>query len=94
MQPSQGGLAQGLSRIPLAATVLVVGVVLSGLAWRVVDAQVEREARARFEALVAESRNQLQARMQSYYDVLNGMRGLFQASPISTAPPSTATSPA
>jgi diguanylate cyclase (GGDEF)-like protein len=61
--------------------VLVAGIALSVVAWRVVDAQVEREARARFEALVAESHSRLQARMQDYYAVLNGLRGLFLAQP-------------
>jgi diguanylate cyclase (GGDEF)-like protein len=81
VQNSQGGPAQGLSRIPLATIVLLAGIALSLVAWRIVEAQVEREARGRFEALVAESRSQLQARMQTYYSVLNGLRGLFQASP-------------
>ena len=81
MQTSHGGVAHGLSRIPLASIVLVAGIALSILAWRVVDAQVEREARARFLALVAEARSDLHARMQNYYSVLNGLRGLFQANP-------------
>ncbi|HXR58468.1 MAG TPA: hypothetical protein VN747_04040, partial [Burkholderiales bacterium] len=78
MQTSQGGLAHGLSRIPLAAIVLAAGVALSALAWHLVDQQAEREARGRFQALVTEARAQLQARVQSYYGVLNGLRGLFQ----------------
>jgi diguanylate cyclase (GGDEF)-like protein len=78
---SHGGLAHGLSRIPLAAIVLVAGATLSLLGWHLVDQQVEREARGRFETLVAEARAQLQARMQSYYGILNGLRGLFQADP-------------
>ena len=81
MQTSQGGLAHGLSRIPLAAIVLAAGVALSALAWHLVDQQAEREARGRFQALVTEARAQLQARVQSYYGVLNGLRGLFQAEP-------------
>ena len=81
MQSSPGGFARGLSRIPVATIILLAGVALSVVAWRLVEAQIEREARARFEALVAESRNQLQARVQNYYSVLNGLRGLFQASP-------------
>jgi diguanylate cyclase (GGDEF)-like protein len=73
LQPMQ------LSRFPLATLVLAAGIALSVVAWRVVDAQIEREARARFEALVVESRSQLQARMQDYYGMLNGLRGLFLA---------------
>ena len=70
-----------LIRVPAAAAVLAIGAALSGIAWRLLDAQVEREARARFEMLVADSRSDAQARLRSYYDVLNGLRGLFEAVP-------------
>jgi hypothetical protein len=45
VQPSQSGLGL-LGRIPLATLVLVAGAILSVAAWRVVESQVEREARA------------------------------------------------
>ena len=79
MQSSHGGVAQGLSRFPLATLVLAAGIALSIVAWRLVETQIDREARTRFDALVGASRSELQSRMQTYYGVLNGLRGLFQA---------------
>ncbi len=81
MPPLQDRLFKLLTYVPVASLVLAAGLVISAVAWRLTESQVERAAQAKFSAIVADSRTTFQAQLRSYYDVMYGLQGLFLVSP-------------
>jgi diguanylate cyclase (GGDEF)-like protein/PAS domain S-box-containing protein len=80
--PSQmGRLFRFLAEVPVASFVLAAGLIASGAAWKVAESQAERAARAKFSAVVADARATLQAQLNSYYDLMRGLQGLFGVTP-------------
>ena len=70
-----------MTRIPVAWVALAAGVTLSAVAWQFTEAQVERAARAKFDAEVADARSTIQASLRGHYDVLHAVQGLFLVTP-------------
>jgi diguanylate cyclase (GGDEF)-like protein/PAS domain S-box-containing protein len=65
----------------VAWSIFLAGAALSAIGWRIVDQQVERDARTRFDALLAATASDIQARLRSYHHILFGVQGLFHAAP-------------
>ena len=81
LPPLRERLFKPLTQVPVGWLVLATGLIISGLAWRLTELQVERAAHAKFSAIVADSRTTLQAQLRSHYDVMYGLQGLFLVSP-------------
>ena len=77
----QGRHFRLLTQVPIATLVLAVGLLISVVAWRLTESQIERAARAKFSTIVADSRATLQAQLRSYYDIMYGVQGLFLVTP-------------
>lgn len=60
--------------------VLLVGVVLSALAWHATDSRLQSDARAQFEAAALEAGSDIESRILGFEDLLRGLQGLFVAS--------------
>lgn len=61
--------------------VLALGALLSGFAWVIADARIDRAGIAAAEQAMRAARDDIQARLDSAYDVLYGVRGLYLANP-------------
>src|SRR4051812_31145910 len=83
-EPSDAGVSSGiaplLNRGGTAFAVLAIGIVLSVAAAYWTSIQVERQASQKFEYEVMNVRDEIESRIQSYADVLLGIRALFLAS--------------
>jgi len=77
----QGSFFRILTQVPVASLVLAAGLIVSGFAWHLTELQIERAARSKFEAIIADARGTLQAQLRSYYDLMNGLQGLFLVTP-------------
>lgn len=60
--------------------VLLVGVVLSALAWYAADSRLQNDARTQFETTAQKASSDIETRMLSFEDLLRGLQGLFVAS--------------
>src|SRR5712672_3950314 len=72
------GWAQKKMRLPLLA--LALGAVSSLTLFLFVRDSIENEARMRFERQASDARHAIAARIQSYADVIYGLRSLYEAS--------------
>ena len=59
---------------------LVLGLVISFVAWRVAEQQIDREAAAQFQQDTARAAEAIDRRVQEYFNILIGLKGLFDAS--------------
>ena len=75
----RSGLARIYRHASAAWLVLATGVILSAAAAYVVQRQLEREARSKFESAVSDAKAAIETRVNDYADVLRGVRGLFAA---------------
>jgi diguanylate cyclase (GGDEF)-like protein/PAS domain S-box-containing protein len=75
----QPGLARYYSHASAAWLVLAAGLVLSAVAALLVAAQLEREARLKFDSAVNDAKAAIETRVNDYADVLRGVKGLFAA---------------
>src|SRR3954466_15345652 len=73
--------APGLSR-STALTVFLVGVALSGAAFHFIGRQIAQDARLKFERECDEIQQALERRLNSYADLLLGLRGLYRAASV------------
>lgn len=64
----------------VAYMVLVISLFLTGLAWYYVHANVEAQARSRFDEITQGARIAIDRRTEAYVDLMYGTRGLFHAS--------------
>jgi diguanylate cyclase (GGDEF)-like protein/PAS domain S-box-containing protein len=72
-------LAKLFAQVSPAWIVLVAGVAVSGAGWKIIDADIERDAKTEFEAATQTAAATIQERLHSYYDVLLGLQGVFYA---------------
>ena len=71
---------EGLGRTAVAYAVLVVGLLLTALAFYYVRQNVEARERERFDEIVGATEHAVDRRMQTYIDAMLDGRGLFAAS--------------
>ncbi len=78
MNPSD--VAKGFSQNRAALVVLVLGLVISFVAWRVAEQRIGGEAAAQFQQDTARATEAIDRRVQEYLNILIGLKGLFDAS--------------
>lgn len=69
-----------ISRVIAPWIALVAGVLLSIFIFTVIRADIEREARLRFDRYASDAKHVMEARIHSYADILYGLRGAFASS--------------
>lgn len=74
------GFVRHLSHAWVAYLVLLISLLLTLLAWRYVEADVEEQNRVRFEETVNATQNSVEQITSSYIDTLFGARALFRSS--------------
>src|SRR5258708_34079184 len=77
MNPSD--VAKGFSQNRAALVVLVLGLVISFVAWRVAEQRIGGEAAAQFQQDTARATEAIDRRVQEYLNILIGLKGLFDA---------------
>src|SRR5258708_26587339 len=78
MNPSD--VAKGFSQNRAALVVLVLGLVISFVAWRVAEQRIGGEAAAQFQQDAARAADAIDRRVQEDLNILIGLKGLFHAS--------------
>jgi signal transduction histidine kinase len=73
-------LGHHLRRGAAAYGVLLIGLLLTGLAWYYVRQNVEAQTQARFDETTQATREAIERRTKAYLDAIFGARGLFYAS--------------
>jgi CHASE1-domain containing sensor protein len=78
MTPSD--VAKWLSQNRAALGVLVLGLVISFVAWRVTEQQIDGEAAGQFQRETTSATEAIDRRIQDNLNILIGLKGLFDAS--------------
>jgi len=78
MNPSD--VAKGFSQNRAALVVLVLGLVISFVAWRVTEQQIDGEAAGQFQRETTRATEAIDRRIQDNLSLLIGLKGLFDAS--------------